>query len=238
MSLREEYTGIAAKEAEARNPMSAMLETAAANLQHDLRFMAQAVCLQGKSPARRFFAALRNGGPRGTRDPEANTLTFPLGARRETLKGVSYWSSFREATASIKGTWGYSVFGQRYMDQAQSEQTQFMLENSIRAAARTRAREMQDGMLADARQCSAYARIHALCADPEVDMRVELVALAPEVGHKQNVNQSGAGYAINRDGDTVQVEFRLALRVFMGEAYAASSDAKRMAKPAVAAPKI
>lgn len=238
MSLREEYTGLAAKEAEARNPLSAPLETAAGNLQHDLRFMAQAVCLQNKSPARRFFAALRAGGPRGTRDPEANTLTFPLSAQRETLKGVSYWSSFREATDSIKGTWGYSVFGQRYMDQAQNEQTQFMLENNIRRAARERAEELQQALLAEARQCSAYSRIHALCANPDVDMRVELVAIGPEVGHKQNVNQSGAGYAINRDGDTVQVEFRLALRVFMGEGYAASSDAKRMTKPAVAAPKV
>ncbi len=235
MSLREEYTGVTAAKTAAADPLNAPLSKAATDIAHDLRVMRRTVEAQSGRGLKRFFAGLKAGRPCGERDPDAKTVSFYLGKKTIELS-ESYWSSTREVAEELKQTVGAHLYGADYIEAHLSPRAEYHYEGKLCRAATEKVKNLQPAYLSQARGLPAYAEIHALCADPNVDIRVELV-LEHGIGHKKDIFEPGGGYTWERGADKARATINVAMRLYLNEPYSASSDAAFFAakKPPVAA---
>lgn len=240
MSLRQQYAGVTTAQNVAADPLNAPLSKVAADIAHDLRFMARAVEVQGQTGLKRFFAGLKAGRPRGARNTDTNTLSFSLGGNTITIN-ESYWGAMREVAEDLNKTVGAHLYGPDYTPGHLSPRSEYKYEDRLRRVAGEKTKSLQTSYLTQARALPPYAEIHALCADPAVDIRVELV-VEDVIGHKDEIRNGGGGYSWDAAKDKASTTLQVAVRLYLNEPYSASSDAaffaEKKAKSAGPAPSV
>lgn len=239
MSLRETYADLSAREKQVRDPLTAPLQKVAADLAHDLKVLERTAAAADAKGLRRFFSGLLAARLRATRDVDAGTLTYDFCQRREVVKGVSHNDAIRLAGNELRTHFGYSLGGEDYLRAHVKERSIYTHECETRRVAALVHTQVLAEVLKQLRSLDAYRALHALCADPQVDMRIEAV-VEYNIGHKRDIHGNGGGYSWNWKSDKTTVPFALRIRIHAGEAYSASTDAKLFAPAAtsVAAPKL
>lgn len=167
-----------------------------------------------------LFSPLSTGFLSGTWDRAHNTLSYTLVRDEVKLDGISYNTIFANTRASHRD-WMYAecksatkdAIEKRYLPNARLHIASEMMERHGNAL----------------RSHDAYRALHQACADPSIDMRVELVVAATDGESLRERFKDVQDYFIDIGG-SVTATPRLQVRIYLDQPYRASSDANLGAK--------
>ncbi len=219
MSLRDIYS----QHAHERQTGALVKKMAAATtaLVRDIDIVNQRIGARG---LKGLFSPLSTGFLTGTWERENNTLSYTLVRDEVKLDNISYNTIFANTRASHRD-WMFAeckaatkdAIEKRYLPNARLYIVSEMMERHGNAL----------------RNEDAYRALHQACADPSIDMRVELVVAATDGENLRTRFKDVQDYFIDIGG-SVTATPRLQVRIYLDQPYRASTDAALGAKAAPA----
>lgn len=168
-----------------------------------------------------LFAPLATGLLSGTWSRENNTLSYTL-VRDQVDCGVNY-NRLLAATRAAHRDW---MREECRFHAAEQIETRY-LPNARLHISSTMMERHGNALLAH----DAYRALHRLCADPAVDVRVELVVAAASGENHRARFSDMQDYYVDIDGKVVATP-RLQVRLYLDQPYSASTDCRLATRPA------
>lgn len=207
MSLRNDYTQTASTAATRR------LQSVSKTLAHDLVVVRERAKARGLSGV---FASLKAGMLSGSWSRKDNTLTYMLASEDVALNHINYTRILADIRKNNRD-WMLVECKSAAMDEIIS-----------RRLPRARAQIESEVFARHAQAVEsnpAYGVIQALCSDPSIDVKMELVVASTASGTAARARE-GFDFFINLDGSVVASP-RLQLRISLDQPYEAPAPRAR-----------